>query len=127
MPVEGISLEEARAIKAAVSIPVLVTGGFQTASVIAGAIDSGACDGVAIARSLIANNDLVKIWESGRDRPERPCTYCNRCLVNAPKNPLGCYEVSRYPDYDTMIRTIMSIYSTRADLKIPAAQGLVTQ
>lgn len=127
LPVEGISLEEARAIKAAVSIPVLVTGGFQTASVIAGAIDSGACDGVAIARSLIANNDLVKIWEGGRDRPERPCSYCNRCLVNAPKNPLGCYDVSRYPDYDTMIRTIMSIYSTRADLKTPAAQGLVTQ
>jgi 2,4-dienoyl-CoA reductase-like NADH-dependent reductase (Old Yellow Enzyme family) len=126
-PVEGVSLEEARAIRAAVNIPVIVTGGFQTASVIAGAIREGACDGVAIARSLIANNDLVKIWQSGRELPERPCTYCNRCLVNAPKNPLGCYEQARYPDYDTMIRTIMSIYSTHADLKVPAAQGLVTQ
>ena len=29
-PVEGVSLDEARQIKAAVSIPVIVTGGFQT-------------------------------------------------------------------------------------------------
>ena len=32
MPIEGVSIEEARAIKAAVKIPVLNTGGYQTAS-----------------------------------------------------------------------------------------------
>lgn len=127
LPIEGINLEATRVIKAAVSVPVLVTGGFQTASVIEGAINGGICDGVTIARSLIANNDLVKIWESGRDSPERPCTYCNRCLVNAPENPLGCYDQSRYPDYDTMVRTIMSIYSTHPDLKVATDQGLVTR
>ncbi|WP_156679147.1 NADH:flavin oxidoreductase [Sphingomonas profundi] len=126
-PVEGVSLDEARQIKAAVRVPVIVTGGFQTASVIAGAIDAGVCDGVAIARSLIANNDLVEIWRSGAERPDRPCTYCNKCLVNAPKNPLGCYEQDRYPDYETMVRTIMSIYSTHADLKVPARDGLLTR
>ena len=126
-PVEGVSLEDARQIKAAVNIPVIVTGGFQHASVIADSINSGICDGVTIARSLIANNDLVRIWESGRDFPERPCTYCNKCLVNAPKNPLGCYEQARYPDYETMVHTIMSVYSTHADLKVPASDGLVTQ
>jgi 2,4-dienoyl-CoA reductase (NADPH2) len=106
---------------------VIVTGGFQNASVVADAINSGACDGVSIARSLIANNDLVKIWQSGRNLPERPCTYCNRCLVNAPKNPLGCYEPLRYTSHDAMVDTIMSIYSTRPDLKSAAAAGLVTQ
>lgn len=126
-PIEGISLEEARAIKHAVSIPVLVTGGFQTASVIEKAITDGICDGVTIARSLIANNDLVEQWRAGKERPDRPCTYCNKCLANAPKNPLGCYEQSRYPDYETMIETIMSIYSTHPDLRVPPAQGLVTQ
>lgn len=125
--IEGVSLEESRAIKAAVSIPVIVTGGFQTASVIEDAIRGDYCDGVAIARSLIANNDLVRQWEGGKDLPDRPCTYCNRCLVNAPKNPLGCYETSRYPDYETMVDTIMSIYSTHADLRVPAAEGLVTR
>ena len=126
-PIEGVSLEEARAIKRAVSIPVLVTGGFQTASVIENAIDEGICDGVTIARSLIANNDLVEQWRAGKERPDKPCTYCNKCLVNAPKNPLGCYEQARYPDYETMVETIMSIYSTHADLKVPMTQGLVTR
>ena len=126
-PIEGVSMEQARQIKAAVKVPVIVTGGFQTASVIARAIQEGVCDGVAIARSLIANNDLPHVWASGRDLPERPCTYCNKCLANALKNPLGCYEESRYPDYDTMVRTIMSIYSTRADMKVPAAEGLITR
>ncbi|WP_293904757.1 NADH:flavin oxidoreductase [Phenylobacterium sp.] len=125
-PIEGISLDEARVIKAAVKIPVIVTGGFQTASVVASAIHDGVCDGVAIARSLIANNDLPKIWASGKDRPDRPCTYCNKCLVNAPKNPLGCYEEARYPDYETMVETIMSIYSTHADLKVSGDEGLLT-
>ena len=128
LPVEGINLEAARAVKAAVKIPVIVTGGFQSAKVIEGAIGEGVCDGVTIARSLIANNDLVKIWESGQDKPDRPCTYCNKCLVNAPKNPLGCYEVARYDnDYDRMVETIMSIYSTHPDMRIASSEGLVTR
>jgi 2,4-dienoyl-CoA reductase-like NADH-dependent reductase (Old Yellow Enzyme family) len=118
-PIEGVSLEEARAIKAAVSVPVLNTGGYQTASFIREGIKSGAFDGVAIARSLVANNDLVQQWKSGRDLPERPCTYCNKCLLNAPKNPMGCYELIRYPSYDAMIEELMSIYRTRPTLELP--------
>lgn len=118
-PVEGVGLDEARAIRAAVKIPVLSTGGYQRASVINAAIARGEIDGVAIARSLIANNDLVKQWEAGADLPERPCTYCNKCLVSAPKNPLGCYEQARFPSREAMIDEVMSIYATRADLKIP--------
>lgn len=118
-PIEGINLDEARAIKAAVGIPVLCTGGFQTASVVRDAIAGGACDGVSIARSLVANNDLVKQWASGREQPERPCTYCNRCLVNAMKNPMGCYEPARFADHDAMVEELMSIYRTRPDLRVP--------
>ena len=66
-PIEGVNLEEARIIKKAVSIPVICTGGFQTASFIREALDpkSGGVDGVSIARSLVANNDLVKQWAAG--------------------------------------------------------------
>ena len=67
--IEGINLNDARRIKKEVGIPVLCTGGFQTASVIRGAIESGACDAVTIARSFIANNDLPKIFAAGRDAP----------------------------------------------------------
>ncbi len=109
--IEGLNLPEARRIKAAVNVPVICTGGFQTASVIAAAIERGDCDAVSAARPLIANNDLVEIFRRGQDRADRPCTYCNRCLVNVVENPLGCYEESRYPSRDAMIAEIMSVFN----------------
>jgi 2,4-dienoyl-CoA reductase (NADPH2) len=107
---EGINLEDSRAVKQAVKIPVLCTGGFQTASVIARAIESGACDGVTIARPLIANPHLVRYFEAGRDTAPRPCTYCNRCLFNFLENPLGCYEPLRFDSREEMIEQILSVY-----------------
>jgi 2,4-dienoyl-CoA reductase (NADPH2) len=120
-PVEAISIDESRAIKAAVKIPVINTGGYQTASVIRDGINSGAFDAVAIARSLIANPDLVKQWAEGRDSPRIPCTYCNKCLVNAPENPMGCYELARFPSRDAMIDQLMTIYRARPELRTPSA------
>jgi 2,4-dienoyl-CoA reductase-like NADH-dependent reductase (Old Yellow Enzyme family) len=112
LEVEGANADDAAAVKRAVSIPVLCTGGFQTASVIRRLIEEGRCDAVTIARPLIANNDLVKMFAAGRDRPERPCTYCNRCLVNVIENPLGCYEPARYDgDREAMMKQIMSVYT----------------
>jgi 2,4-dienoyl-CoA reductase-like NADH-dependent reductase (Old Yellow Enzyme family) len=108
--IEGINLPDSQAIKQAVNVPVICTGGFQTASVIRQAITDGRCDAVSIARGLVANNDLVNMFAQGHDRPPRPCTYCNKCLVNTPKNPLGCYEESRYSSRDEMVRQIMSVF-----------------
>jgi 2,4-dienoyl-CoA reductase (NADPH2) len=108
--IEGKNLPDARAIKAAVSVPVICTGGFQTASVIAKAITAGDCDAVSIARPLIANNDLVHTFKRGQDRADKPCTYCNRCLVNVVENPLGCYDETRFPSRDAMVAQIMSVF-----------------
>ena len=116
---EAISLAECRAIKAAVTIPVLNTGGYQSAAVVRDAIASGGCDAVSIARALVANPDLVRHWQAGRDAPPEPCTRCNKCLLNAPKNPMGCYEEARYPSRQAMIDELMEIYATRPDLRIP--------
>ena len=121
-PIEGVNVEAARIIKQAVSIPVICTGGFQSASFIREALDpkSGGVDGVSIARSLVANNDLVKQWAAGADRPEKPCTYCNRCLVSAMKNPMGCYDVSRYPSWEAMVDALMSVYRVHGGLVTPS-------
>ena len=108
--IEGINLPLSRPVKAAVKVPVLCTGGFQTASVIRRALNDGDCDAVSIARPLIANNDLVKLFAAGQDRAPRPCTYCNKCLVNVLMNPLGCYEESRFSSHDEMIEQVMSVY-----------------
>jgi 2,4-dienoyl-CoA reductase (NADPH2) len=109
-PVEGVGADSARAIKRAVSIPVISTGGWQHASLIADHIDRGDFDAVSMARALLANHDLLDHWRTGRDVPERPCTHCNKCLLNAPKHPLGCYELSRFPDFQAMVDEIVSVY-----------------
>jgi 2,4-dienoyl-CoA reductase (NADPH2) len=110
-PVEGVCLDQARQVKKAVQVPVLCTGGFQNGALIRKALSEGYVDGVSMARPLIANNDLPLILAQGRDLPERPCSFCNRCLVNAVANPLGCYDIRRFDgDHDAMIREIMSVY-----------------
>ena len=108
--IEGKNLPDSRAIKQAVTIPVICTGGFQTASVIRKAIERGDCDAVSVARTLIANNDLVEIFRRGQDRADKPCTYCNKCLVNVIENPLGCYDETRFPSRDAMVAQIMSVF-----------------
>jgi 2,4-dienoyl-CoA reductase-like NADH-dependent reductase (Old Yellow Enzyme family) len=112
--IEGQNLPDAKLVKSAVTVPVICTGGFQTASVIAAALQRGDCDAVSIARPLIANNDLVEIFRRGQDRADRPCTYCNRCLANVVKNPLGCYEEARYPSREAMLAEIMSVFDPPA-------------
>jgi len=112
--IEGLNRPDARAIKQAVSVPVLCTGGFQTASVIRDAITSGDCDGVSIARPLVANNDLVHQFAAGQDRAAKPCTYCNKCLVHVIEHPIGCYEESRFNSHDDMLQQIMSVFEPPA-------------
>jgi 2,4-dienoyl-CoA reductase-like NADH-dependent reductase (Old Yellow Enzyme family) len=124
--IEGINLEYSQAIAQALaavdrSVKVLCTGGFQHADKIAGAIRSGACDGVAIGRPLIANNDLAQILRTANGpAPGKECTYCNKCLLNDLENPLGCYEVSRF-DGDTfeerherMVAEVMTVFEPPA-------------
>lgn len=107
---EGVNLADSAAVKKAVGIPVICTGGFQTASFIRGAIDARKCDAVSIARSLVANPELVRQFAAGLDRPEKPCTYCNKCLVNVVENPLGCYEESRFASREEMTAQILSVF-----------------
>jgi len=109
-PVEGVGADAARAIKQEVKIPVISTGGWQHASIIANHLARGDFDAVSIARALLANHDLLEHWLAGRDVPDRPCTHCNKCLLNAPKHPLGCYELSRYSSYEAMVEEICSVY-----------------
>ena len=108
--IEAINAPESRAVKAAVKIPVMVTGGFQSRSVVERVLTDGTCDAVTIARPLIANDDLLRWWAEGHEQPPRPCTYCNKCLINVVEHPLACYEESRFDSYDEMIRCAMAIF-----------------
>jgi 2,4-dienoyl-CoA reductase (NADPH2) len=116
-PVEGVTAELCKLVKEQTAkrrnLPVINTGGYQNGALIRRYLSDGWMDAVAIARPLIANNDLPQIFASGRDLPERPCTFCNRCLVNAITNPLGCYDESRYDSREDMIREVMSVFPDR--------------
>jgi 2,4-dienoyl-CoA reductase (NADPH2) len=111
-PIQGINLDYAAAIKKAIKIHVICTGGFQEGAFIRQAIRDGKTDAVSMARPLIANNDLVRYFERGEEVPEKlRCNYCNKCCFNDMALPLGCYELSRYDgDYDRMIKEVMSVY-----------------
>ena len=98
-------------------MPVICTGGYQHASVIAEHIRRGSVDAVTIARPLIANRDLPKILQAADGPAEgNECTYCNKCLLNELENPLGCYELSRYDgatpeeQYENMMVSVMSVF-----------------
>ncbi len=108
--VEGANLPLAYELKKQLSIPVICTGGFQTASIIRKAIESGYCDAVSMARTAIANPDLPLKFAAGQDAAERPCSYCNRCLVNVLSHPLGCYDERRFGSHDEMIDEVMAFY-----------------
>jgi 2,4-dienoyl-CoA reductase-like NADH-dependent reductase (Old Yellow Enzyme family) len=112
--VEGANLADARAVKQSVTIPVLCTGGFQTASVIDAAIERGDCDAVTIARPLVANPDLVRLFAAGHDRAPRPCSYCNKCLFNVLEHPIGCYDERRFASRDEMIRELYTVFEPPA-------------
>ena len=110
-PIEAVSSEYCAEVKKQVSVPVINTGGYQDARVIRRVISEGITDAVSIARPLIANRDLPQIIRSGKDLPDRPCSFCNRCLVNAVANPLGCYDVRRFDnDQDAMVAKIMEVF-----------------
>ena len=124
LPAETASLALCREIRRRVKIPVINTGGFQDGALIRQGLREGCFDAVSMARPLIANPDLPRILASGRDVPERPCSFCNRCLVNAITNPLGCYDQRRFASREAMIDEVMSVYRGPSSLPVTTTAAI---
>jgi 2,4-dienoyl-CoA reductase (NADPH2) len=127
--IEGAILPQARAIRAEIrkshpDVPVICTGGFQTAAKIRAALEAGDCDAISSARPLVANPDMAQIFARGEEIPQKlRCTYCNKCLLSVLDKPLGCYEVSRFDgNHDAMVEEIMTVFEPKP---FPAAEPLV--
>ena len=118
---EGVNADFAAEFKQQVGLPVIANGGFQRRSLIEQTLAAGKCDLVAVARPLLANPDLLKIFET-HDVPPNPCTFCSRCCTKTAVLPLGCYEPGRFLDaagnFDqaAMERQIMEWSSNTAEL-----------
>jgi 2,4-dienoyl-CoA reductase-like NADH-dependent reductase (Old Yellow Enzyme family) len=102
---EAANADFAAAFKKVLRIPIIANGGFQRAEVIEHALASK-CDMVAIARPLLANQDLLKHFRAGTE-PRNPCTWCNKCCTRTAVLPLGCYERSRFDSDEQMEAQIL--------------------
>lgn len=112
--IEGMSEWDAERIRQASGLPVICVGGWQSAGRIRAALAAKRCDFVSIARGLLANPDLVNQFADGRDAPERPCTYCNRCMINVVNHPLACWEEHRFDSPEEMFEEAFRVYREAA-------------
>lgn len=76
----------AKAVKSAVTIPVIVVGGLRSKAVMSRVIEEGAADMVALSRPFVKEPDLVRRLGEGAEKVS--CISCNGCF-----NPKGlaCY------------------------------------
>lgn len=112
--IEGMSEHDAARIKQASGLPVICVGGWQSAGRIRSALTADRCDVVSIARGLVANPDLVHQFAQGQDAPERPCTYCNKCMINVVEYPLACWEEDRFDSPQQMYDQAYRVYQEAA-------------
>ena len=66
-------IDFARRAKEVTSVPIIVTGGFETRDQAVAALESGCADAVGLARAMVLNPELANMWlsEDGGD-PEFP-------------------------------------------------------
>ena len=85
-------LEDARQIRAAVNLPMILLGGITTKSVMDLAMDEG-FEFVAMARALLREPDLINRIQKDASTPSL-CNHCNKCM---PTNFTGtrCVLVQR--------------------------------
>jgi 2,4-dienoyl-CoA reductase-like NADH-dependent reductase (Old Yellow Enzyme family) len=81
----------ARAVKAAVDIPVILVGGLRSTEVMNDVISSGDADFLALARPFVREPDLVNKIVQGRRDPV-DCVSCNICFLHEGLDPLRCWR-----------------------------------
>src|SRR5262249_49149120 len=104
--------DDAKRFRHETGLPIIANGGFQERNIIEQTLQDGKADMVAMARPLLANVNLVKLFREGKNKPEKPCTHCNRCPVRTANFPLGCYDPSRFKSLDDMEAQIMEWSAT---------------
>jgi 2,4-dienoyl-CoA reductase-like NADH-dependent reductase (Old Yellow Enzyme family) len=89
-PYRNYNLEAAKAIKEAVSIPVIAVGGIHSLEEISSALASGATDFVSMSRPFIIERDIVRKLQEGKQTASR-CIMCNYCAIMIEEGVLRCW------------------------------------
>jgi NADPH-dependent 2,4-dienoyl-CoA reductase/sulfur reductase-like enzyme len=87
---EGVFVPLASAIKSVVRIPVITVGRIRTPDLADQIIKEEKADFVAMGRALIADPELPRKAEEGRENQIRPCISCNRCVLSIRKGTVQC-------------------------------------
>lgn len=77
----GFSLDLARQVRKAVSIPVIGQNKLNDPARAAEAVERGMCDLVALGHGLLADPEWVNKARSGHPEEIRPCIGCNECFL----------------------------------------------
>jgi 2,4-dienoyl-CoA reductase-like NADH-dependent reductase (Old Yellow Enzyme family) len=84
---EAYFLQEARRVRAAVGLPLVLVGGLRRLSTLQAVVQEG-FDLVAMARPLIMEPDLVRRMEKGEAEASR-CQPCNLCVADMNDDETG--------------------------------------
>ncbi|HEX4531604.1 MAG TPA: FAD-dependent oxidoreductase [Acidimicrobiia bacterium] len=88
--VPGLLVDNARAVKAALGVPVIAVGRIDPDAADA-AIADGAFDFVSMARMILAEPELPNLLADGHPEEIRPCVYHYRCIGNIfVRGPVRC-------------------------------------
>ena len=89
-PLRGYNIKAAKAIKEAVSIPVITVGGLHDLSDISSAIESGSADYISMSRPFIIEPDIAGKFRQGKQTASR-CSMCNYCALMIEVDKVKCY------------------------------------
>lgn len=98
-------LDECKAIKNAVSIPISTVGRIVDYKMAEKLINDGVCDIVGLGRPLLADPDIIKKLENKQEQLIRQCIMCNkgctdaiqnRKFISCVLNPENGYEYKRF-------------------------------
>lgn len=85
---EAYFLEDARKVRQAVKLPLVLVGGLRSLSGMEAVLKEG-FDFLALARPLIIEPDLIRRMEKGETSESR-CEPCNKCIAEMDKAAMRC-------------------------------------
>jgi len=91
---EAYFREQAKVIKNACGLPVIVAGGVRSPQAVRKLLEKGYADLVGIGRPLIRTPDLPSRWRQGNFNPY-DCISCNSCMRAAVEYSVSCLRLGK--------------------------------